>query len=63
MRGSMRERCDLHTSGHASVADLRAFAAAMDPAVLVPVHGEGWDGDLAGFPPVRWLADGETMVI
>lgn len=28
-----------HTSGHASVADLKAFAAAMKPKMLVPIHG------------------------
>ena len=55
--------CHLHTSGHASVADLRAFAAAMDPAALVPIHGVAWDKDPSGFPPIRRLADGETMLI
>ena len=28
----------IHTSGHASVADLRRFAAALAPRVLVPIH-------------------------
>ena len=55
--------CHIHTSGHASVEDLRAFAAAMNPAILVPIHGVAWDGDVAGFPPIRHLADGETMVV
>ena len=53
----------LHTSGHASVADLRTFAAAINPAVLIPIHGVAWDGDVVGFPPIRRLADGETVVI
>jgi ribonuclease J len=53
----------IHTSGHASVSDLRAFATAMDPAILVPIHGVAWDEDISGFPPIRRLADGETMVI
>ena len=53
----------IHTSGHASVADLRAFAAAINPAVLVPIHGVAWNENAAGFPPIRRLADGETMVI
>ncbi len=56
-------RYDLHTSGHASLQDLRAFATAINPAVLVPIHGLAWDRDLAGFPPIRRLADGEKMVI
>lgn len=29
----------LHTSGHASAADLQTFAAAVNPTILVPVHG------------------------
>ena len=28
----------IHTSGHASVADLRRFAAALAPRMLVPIH-------------------------
>ena len=28
----------IHTSGHASVADLRRFSAAMAPRKLVPIH-------------------------
>ena len=28
----------IHTSGHASVADLKRFAAAMSPRILVPIH-------------------------
>lgn len=55
--------CHIHTSGHASVPDLRAFAAAMNPGILVPIHGVAWDEDVTGFPPIRQLADGETMVI
>jgi hypothetical protein len=53
----------IHTSGHASPADLRAFAAAVHPKMVVPVHGIKWDEESHGFGPVRRLADGETMVI
>jgi ribonuclease J len=28
----------IHTSGHASVADLKRFAAALAPQRLVPIH-------------------------
>lgn len=55
--------CHIHTSGHASVGDLRAFASAINPAILLPIHGEAWGGDVAGFPPIRRMADGEAMVI
>ncbi len=29
-----------HTSGHATVEDLQAFAKALNPKMLVPVHTE-----------------------
>ncbi len=53
----------LHTSGHASAADLRAFAMAVRPRIVVPVHGVKWDEEAAGFGTVRRLADAEPMVI
>lgn len=49
----------LHTSGHASPADLARFAAAIAPKALVPVHGIAWDNPQIPLPPVRRLADGE----
>ncbi|PWR25342.1 MBL fold metallo-hydrolase [Zavarzinia aquatilis] len=51
----------IHTSGHASPADLRAFAGAMKPGVVVPVHGVKWDEAAEGFPPLRRLDDGDIM--
>jgi ribonuclease J len=53
----------IHTSGHASAADLRAFAAAIRPKVTVPVHGEKWDEEARGFGTIRRLADAEPMLI
>jgi len=53
----------IHTSGHASAADLRAFAAAIGPKITVPVHGVKWDEESRGFGLIRRLADGELMVI
>ncbi len=53
----------IHTSGHASVADLKAFSAALNPKTLVPIHGLGWDQDHAGFPAIRRLADGERLML
>ncbi len=53
----------IHTSGHASPADLRAFASAVRPRVIVPVHGAKWDEEAHGFGKVCRLADGETMEI
>ena len=51
----------IHTSGHASPAQLRAFAAAMRPGCLVPIHGVAWGTDREGFSPIRDLKDGEPM--
>jgi len=53
----------IHTSGHASPADLRAFAQAMNAKQLVPIHGVAWDGDTTGFSSIRRLADGESMAV
>lgn len=53
----------LHTSGHASPADLARFAAAIAPQALVPVHGLSWDAPIIPLPPVRRLADGQPWKI
>ncbi len=53
----------IHTSGHASVADLKAFAAAMNPRMLVPIHGVAWDGDVDGFSNIVRLRNGEPLVV
>jgi ribonuclease J len=53
----------LHTSGHASPDALSAFANAMRPHMLVPVHGEMWDDPGIALPIVRRLADGEAWEI
>lgn len=53
----------LHTSGHASPADLTRFAEAISPAWLVPVHGVAWDDPGIRLPPVKRLADGEAWIL
>jgi ribonuclease J len=53
----------IHTSGHASPADLRSFAHAMNARQFVPIHGVAWDDDTTGFSSIRRLADGEPMVV
>jgi len=32
----------IHRSGHASPDILRKFAEAIQPKVLIPMHGEAW---------------------
>jgi len=53
----------IHTSGHASAADLRAFAAAMKAKALVPIHGVAWDTHASGYPGMLRLRDGEPLVL
>jgi ribonuclease J len=53
----------IHTSGHASPVDLRAFALAVRPKMVVPVHGVKWDEEARGFGTICRLADAETLVI
>ena len=60
-RAAGAEIAYIHTSGHASPADLRAFATSIRPRIVVPVHGVKWDEESHGFGMVRHLADGETM--
>lgn len=59
--GTPTER--LHTSGHASAADLIAFAAAMAPRAIVPVHGTSWDEAPAALGPLLRLTDGEPHAL
>jgi ribonuclease J len=53
----------IHTSGHASPADLRAFASAVKPKSVVPIHGAKWDEESAGFGAICRLNDGAPMVL
>lgn len=53
--------CHIHTSGHASPADLREFASCINPKLLIPVHGVAWDDERAGFSNILRLADGEPF--
>lgn len=49
----------LHTSGHASVSDLRRLAASIDPGRLVPIHSEATDRFSSLFANVERHADGD----
>ena len=53
----------LHTSGHASPADLTRFAAAIAPKALVPVHGVAWDNPAIPLPPIQRITDGEAWLV
>ena len=49
----------LHTSGHASPADLKRFVTAMNPEALVPVHTFQPERYAELFPRVEMHGDGE----
>ena len=53
----------LHTSGHASPADLLALAQAIQPKRLIPVHGTAWDEAGADFLNLHRLADGDPLLL
>lgn len=50
---------EVHTSGHASVTDLRRLVAAMNPTRVVPIHSEAAERFSALFPRVEHHDDGE----
>jgi ribonuclease J len=51
----------LHTSGHASPEDLMAFARAVNPGMIIPVHGEGWEHWSDRFAKCRRVSNGEWL--
>jgi len=53
----------IHSSGHAPLGVLRRFAEAMNPKMLVPVHGEAWQSQVEGFPNLRIAKNGEWLKI
>lgn len=59
--GSMVEH--IHTSGHASPATLRGFAAAISAKSVIPVHGGNWETEQDGFGRIVRLRDAEAFAI
>lgn len=53
----------IHTSGHASQEDLQRFAKAMNPNILIPVHGETWAEHSNEFQRLTLMQDGEWLTI
>lgn len=53
------ELVHVHTSGHASVADLKRLVAALQPTRVVPMHSEGGGRFPEIFPRVELRDDGE----
>ncbi len=53
----------VHTSGHADVEDLKAFANALKPGTLIPIHTFQAKDYLKLFNNVRILKEGEVFVL
>jgi ribonuclease J len=51
----------IHTSGHAKQEDLKAFASAIDPKMLIPIHTFEPNSYPKIFRDVRILNDGEIL--
>ena len=51
----------LHTSGHASVSDLKRFVAALNPRRVIPIHTAEPALYARLLPDVHRLADGEAL--
>lgn len=55
---------EFHTSGHAVLSDLKRFAEALDPRVIVPIHTEYPDDYREHFgSKVHCLKDGEVLTV
>ena len=52
---------EVHTSGHARIEDLKAFARALNPKMLIPIHTFEPDKYPHLFEKVRVLKDGEAI--
>ena len=53
----------VHTSGHAHVADLKKFADALKPKMIIPIHTFEAEKFPAIFQNVKLLKDGEELAI
>ena len=53
----------VHTSGHATIEDLKAFAKALNPKTLVPIHTFASESYPELFENVKILHDKEAMEI
>ena len=57
------QKAYIHSSGHASLDVLQKFAKAMQPKMLIPVHGETWMEHTDTFPGIISVQDGQWIKI
>ena len=60
-KGLMIEK--VHTSGHATIDNLKAFSDALKPGVLIPIHTFEAERYSGLFQNVKLLKDGESFLI
>jgi ribonuclease J len=53
----------IHSSGHASPDVLRTFAEAMQPKMLIPVHGEALSNNGSSFQNIYIVRDGTWLTL
>jgi ribonuclease J len=53
----------IHTSGHATVKDLKAFASAVNPKAVIPIHTFEGHRYPQLFKNVKVLGDRETITL
>ena len=53
----------MHTSGHASINDLKKLAKKVDSKLLVPIHTEHAEGYKDHFANVQVMSDGEVFEV
>jgi ribonuclease J len=53
----------VHTSGHASVFDLRRLVQALGPKRVVPIHSDAGDRVCEFFPRAERHADGDSWKV
>ena len=52
-----------HTSGHATVPDLRRLVSAIDPGRVVPIHTDAPTAFVDLFPRATPVADGDWWTV
>ena len=53
----------IHSSGHAPPELLARLAKAVNPKILLPIHGEAWPQHQAEFENIRILENGQWLEI
>lgn len=52
----------IHSSGHASPEVLRRFAEAINPKMLIPMHGENWEANTMNFLNIVPSKNGQWII-